>query len=250
MHSVWHIPEILVHILLNLNKDDLARCYHVSHHWRDTLKTNLLPQQLPLPDTTVPQTSGTTIRENSHRTPLPQSIRDLAVKINTEEALWLNFADWPVLGDEYHFWREGVLEDLLALLRPHLHPFLSKRSYRILTIPTSLSKASMGIRLETKCTIQEILNFLDNESSEWRALALPLPRAASRSVEMYCSGMKWDESSDSVQSRHGRSCIRVERQKGVRMGDVIDELRGVLIPSTDDTVLLEWSFDESSKSEE
>jgi hypothetical protein len=31
---------------------------------------------------------------------------------------------------------------------------------------------------------------------------------------------------------------------------VIDELRGVLIPSTDDTVLLEWSFDESSKSEE
>ena len=252
MHSTWHIPEILVHILLNLNEDDLARCYHVSHYWKDALKNNMLPRQLVLPDTIVPQTSVFTFRTDLHPIPLPKIIRDLAIKIKTEEALWLNFAKWPILGDEYHFWREGVLEDLLALLRPHLHPFLSKYTCGIPTIPTLLSGTSMAVQLQTKCAFREVLDLLDDEVSEERALKLPLPRVPSGSIEMYCLGMTWDESPESVQLRHGRPCISVERQKGVRMGDVVDELRGVLTAqqrsSTDDTVLLEWSFDERDKS--
>jgi hypothetical protein len=94
-----------------------------------------------------------------------------------------------------------------------------------------------------------------SELDAWFNMSLMQPPVTS--VEVSCMrGALWDPSSKSVLSREeqdrGLSCIRVERKMGVRLRDVLDELRGVLLPvpdaSVDGTLLLEWRFgDDASK---
>lgn len=83
-----------------------------------------------------------------------------------------------------------------------------------------------------------------------------LTKPLTKSVEIYCvSGRVWDQQYKNVQWRNGnrdwqQRCVRIERERGVSMCDVIDELRGVLKADglapkdTNAEVLLEWRMGE------
>lgn len=78
-----------------------------------------------------------------------------------------------------------------------------------------------------------------------------LTQPCTKSVEVRCvDGAVWDTEYGNVQRRGGdmewmQQCVRVERERGVRTCDVIDELRGVMtadkvMRERDGSVLLEW----------
>ena len=83
-----------------------------------------------------------------------------------------------------------------------------------------------------------------------------LTKPLTKSVEIYCvSGAVWDQGYKNVQWRSGsrdwqHCCVRIERERGVRMCDVLDELRGVLKADgfapegNDGEVVLEWRIGE------
>lgn len=110
----------------------------------------------------------------------------------------------------------------------------------------------MSICVHTRCTTKECIELCDAEhDQDWRNGFLTQPPTSG--VRLYCPmGAEWDLSNKSVVHRGGFTwrcaSIRVEREKGVRMGDVIDELRGVLVPDHEGgvtgMVLLEWRFRE------
>jgi hypothetical protein len=252
---MWHIPELLIHTLAHLDEASLSRCYQLSHYFRSTLKTNLPPQNRPLPDTITPpcttlkQSSLTPPKQQAVCTSLPKDIRHLASEIRTQDEQWIYLSNMMEVGDDYFYWREGAHDNILSLLSPHLHPFLSTTAWELVSGLESIVTGSLNIRLQTRCTPAALFHLLDDEKSEARGVGVTMPGC--KSVEVYCiRGAIWDLSYNSVittkdETWRGYS-VRMERKKGVRMGDVIDELRRVLIPGpdlmSDDRVVLEWRF--------
>jgi hypothetical protein len=282
MHSAWYLPELLVHIVLYLDIDDAARCYHVSRHWRATLKNNLCPYQRLLPDpnfNTKPSCKS-----------LPQHISALAASIQAGNCHWVSLP-LPELDDHYSFWRTTVFESLLNALKPQLHPFLAGSVCRLLDGVDVLVEGKTGVCLRTQCVMKDFLKLqdtFDNVSVQLSGLQTKskrqfddkhstetttrrgveaadpdsqlsyytafLTQPPIRNVELYCpQGALWDHPNNSVLYRQegagwSAHCIRVEREKGVRLCDVLDELRGVLVPSrgfpTESMLALEWQFDQ------
>jgi hypothetical protein len=88
-----------------------------------------------------------------------------------------------------------------------------------------------------------------------------LSKPVTRKVEVYCvEGAAWDQEYVNVLQRGARKewqqrCVKIERRNGIRLGDVVDELRGMLKPNEAVTefggdvqkeVLLEWRFDDAA----
>lgn len=232
MHSIWHIPELLIHIVLHLEEEDIANIYHVSHHWRQTLRNNLPPQLRPLPDATP----------NFERRPIPDTVRTLADEIELQQRQWTSLATLIELGDEYFFWRDGALEMVLQQIKPQLHPFLSTNAHALIGGLASVAGGKMGIWLQTQCSNTEFLKLCEDPKDEH------LTQPPTSSVELYCpKGGVWNATNKSVRRREGPTwrCnfVTIERKEGVRMSDVVDELRSVLVSDEGDgCILLDWQF--------
>lgn len=152
------------------------------------------------------------------------------------------------LGDEYLCWREGTHAQVLEKIRPHLHPFLAANATELMSGLDSVVRGYLETGLQTNCTRKEFAELFENNA--WLAESMTQPYV--KSVEVYARrGAEWDLSNKSAILRGretwARYMVRVERERGVRMGDVVDELRGVLVPETSDvdyqSILLEWRFD-------
>ncbi|KAL6161629.1 hypothetical protein ACJQWK_08299 [Exserohilum turcicum] len=151
---------------------------------------------------------------------------------------------------EYYAWHEGAYSTLLNALLPHLHPMLGRHVYDLLGGIEDIAKGNMGACVRTKMSVGEFEDMFGGEAEAERYLTRPL----TRSVEIYCvSGAVWDTGYKNVQSRAAYSewqqrCVRVEREKGVRMCDVVEELRGVLKPEDfaqqegNAEILLQWQM--------
>jgi hypothetical protein len=240
MHPIWQIPELFINIASHLDLADLAHCYHVSHHWQTTLRTNLPPRLRPLPDSPSPETSK--------QTPISDTIHALADSIESKNEHCTSLAEMMFLGDFYFHLRQGELAMMLERLKPQLHPFLAARASRLLSGLESIAQGEMEVSLYTQCSIAEFLS-LDNDASSWQEFPLTHPPVAC--VEVSClKGLKWDLTNASVLFREEGlrhvNFVRIERERGVRMCDVLDELQGVLFPvpvcADDGEVMLKWQL--------
>ncbi|KAH7394890.1 hypothetical protein DE146DRAFT_764505 [Phaeosphaeria sp. MPI-PUGE-AT-0046c] len=238
MHSVFQIPELLMHIVLCLDPKDICACSSVSPHWRATIKTHLPPSLQSLPDS----------QQKLSRAPLPTAIRDFATSIQIQDESCILSEQMLELGDEYLCWGEGKHAEVLEKIKPQLHPFLASTATVLISGLDSVAKGYLEICLQTKCTQAEFAELFQNE--EWHTESMTMPYV--RSVEIYVArGAKWDLGHNSVLLRGrlnwARHMVRVERKKGVRMGDVVDELRGSLVPEMSDyddqSIVLEWVFE-------
>jgi hypothetical protein len=233
MYPIWHIPELLIHIALYLDGDDLSSCYHVSHRLRQTLQRNLPPQLRSLPDATP---------MFEHK-PLPDTVRTLAADIELQHKQWTSSATLIELGDYYFYWRDGALDKMLQHIKPQLHPFLTSNVNALTSGFASIAEGKMGVWLQTPCSKTDYVQLLENPRNEY------LTHPPTESVEVYCpTGGIWDVTNQSVHRRKGPTwrCnfIRAERKNGVRISDVINELRGVLLPEEGrGTMLLDWQFE-------
>jgi hypothetical protein len=231
---MWCVPELLIHIVLQLEDDDLACCHHVSHHWRKTLQNNLPPHLLPLPDT----------RPISERRPCPDAVRTLAADVELQHEQWTTDPSLIELGDYFFYWREDTLAAMLQHIKPQLHPFLSAHANALTSGLASIAQGEMAVWVQTSCNKKDFVQLLENLGD--RYLTYP----PTDSVEIYCpTGGVWDLRNQSVRRRDGPTwrCnfVRIERIRGVHMRDVVDELRGVLVPEEGDgTMLLDWQFGE------
>jgi hypothetical protein len=121
----------------------------------------------------------------------------------------------------------------------------------------------MGICVRTKLSAGEFDEWFveEKEEKERRGMEAYVTKPVTRSVEIYCvEGAEWDQEYGNLLRRGARRewqqrCVKIERERGIRMGDVVDELRGML--KTSDVVaghgedarqgvLLEWRFEEAA----
>jgi hypothetical protein len=165
------------------------------------------------------------------------------------------------ISDDYYFWHDGAYSNLLHSLSPYLHPVLAHYATELMSGLKSLAEGEMGTVLRTKmgATVFYQLFCDDDEIAEggsWKQEYLTKP--SSKVVEIYCPlGATWDKGYANVLGRRGgrewqQRCVRVERERGVRMGDVVDEVRGVLKAEEDmeregSEVVLEWRFGASAE---
>jgi hypothetical protein len=240
MHLIWHIPEIFIHIASHLDLHDLAHCHHVSHHWQTTLKYNLPPRLQPLPDSPA----SYSLEQKS----ISDTIRTFAASIESKNEHCTSLAEMVCLGDFYFYWRQGELAMMLERLKPQLHPFLAARASKLVCGLEAVAKGEMEVSLYTQCSVANLLH-LDNDSGRWWKLPLTYPPV--ECVEVSClEGAKWDLTNKSVLFRAEGTrrvdFVRVERKEGVRMCEVLDELRGVLALRTecadDCELMLEWQL--------
>jgi hypothetical protein len=235
MHPVWHVPELLLHIVFYLDEDDLSRCYNVSHHFRKTLQNNLPPHLLPLPDSSP----------RFECKPLPDTVRTLAADIELQHKQWTSSPGLIDLGDYYFYWRDDALSTMLQHVKSQLHPFLRSNVIALTSGLASIAQGKMGVWVQTSCRKTDFVKLLENLEDTY------LTQPPTNSVEVYCpTGGVWDVSNRSVRRREGPTwrCnfARIERKNGVLMSDVIDELRGVLVPGEGvDTMLLDWQFSQN-----
>lgn len=201
---------------------------------------NLPPHQRPIPDVSAQKADWTL---------LPQPIRSLASQIKALD-------DEPMLacgrGDDYYFRWDGAYRELLQILRRHLHPFLAKHGRGFGVRFEAAVRGHVRIRFHTKCSTKEYIALSDdNLPNDDRDIYLTQPPPTDISI-FGLKGVEWDLLYADVQSRDnggGQDLgVRIQRERGVRMGDVLDELRGVLIPdmgpNADGDILIEWHFDE------
>jgi hypothetical protein len=254
MHRLLLLPELLVEIITYLPYNDLTHCHLISSFFHKTLKNNLQPFKHPLPDPSI---------YPSEKTLLPQPIRTLARDIEKHSAHWMTPGILLDISDDYYFWHDGAYSNLLHALSPFLHPLLASCAVEVVSGLESLVVGEMGIVLRTKMGTAAFWELFGEEEEEgkeregWRVGYLTKPSC--KVVEVYCPmGALWDEGYGNVLRRQrGREwqqrCVRVERERGVRMGDVVDELRGVLKVEMDmeaegQEVVLEWRFGASADS--
>jgi hypothetical protein len=172
------------------------------------------------------------------------------------------------VGDDYYSWREGTYRDMAQRLKPWLHPVLGKWAWELVEGLDELVNGNMKIGIRTKCSTEQFEELFSSSSSSSPGKGYAdggeegfLTRPLTKVVEIYCpAGAVWDEGYANVLHRDGwkswqQRCVRVERERGVRMGDVLDGLRGVLkignsrerLVSREEEgeegeVLLEWRF--------
>jgi hypothetical protein len=256
MHRLFLLPELLVEIISYLPCEDLACCHLISTFFHKSLKNNLPPCKHPLPDpSTYP----------SDKTLLAQPIRTLARDIKTHSSHWMTSGMLLDICDDYYFWHDGAYSNLLHTLSPFLHPLLATCAVELMSGLESLVQGEMGIVVRTKMGTVGFWELFGDEEEEdysygkerdgWRDAYLTKPSC--KVVEVYCPmGAVWDEGYGNVLRRQGgrewqQRCVRVERERGVRMGDIVDELKGVLkveesMEAEGAEILLEWRFGRSA----
>jgi len=263
MHRIFLLPELLIQIVTLLPPSKLPIYASVSKHWRETLRLNLPPRLLSLRDASSAIPSTATKPETLDR--LPQPLSSLAQDILARTTQWMNPGLPLDISDDYYFWHEGAYGNLLSALVPFLHPWLGKHVCELIGGLDEMARGEMGICFRTKMSVGEFDEWFagcENETEEGRiSMSAYLTTPVTRSIEIYCvEGAEWDREYRNVLHRHGRRdwqqrCVRVEREKGVRMGDVVEELRTVLKTSRvgADTgeaiqgdVMLEWRFEETA----
>lgn len=245
MHSIWHIPELVLRITTFLDERDLARCYRISQQWRNILKANIPPHRLPLPD--VPNSNNVVERRSTPILVLPQDIRDYAIKIKEHN----NEQKSVQLGSTSFAWRDSTHWNLLEMVRPYLHPWIGKHATLLCDNGLGfrwLVEGRLDIRVQTSCTFKEFEALVDGET-ESQGSSLTQMRPSS--VDIFCvEGAEWDTTYDLGQHWDRRYKIRVERRLEVRMIHVIDEMRERLLVEPDkyenERVLLQWRFNEPS----
>jgi hypothetical protein len=151
-------------------------------------------------------------------------------------------------------WRETAYKNLQAALLPHLHPRLAAHVYDFIGGIDDVARGQMGICIRTKMSIKEwegMLGVLDDEEEEKGERAGYVTQPVTKSVEVRCfRGAVWDTEYMNVHLQTGNegwqaTFVRIEREKGVRMCDIVDELRGVIEADWEvrrgrDDVLLDW----------
>jgi hypothetical protein len=242
MHPTWQIPELLVQIVSLLSADDISRCFLISYHFRAILKANLPPELRPLPDSLSPR------RLYGSQT-FPQGVQDTAKAYLAQEDAkpkQLKFED------NYYFWHEGARREVLNTLSPHLHPVLAKHATHLIDGYDALAAGNMGICLQTEIPYHDLYDLVNGkERQDSQDLLAVVPP---KSVIVFClGGVSWDLLYTNVRYRlYGdleRFSVRVERESGVRMVDVLDELRGTLVVNgmsggLGQHVFLTWVFDD------
>lgn len=237
MHRLWQIPELLVHIVSFLSAEDIDRTFHISRHFRALLKANLPPQLRPLPELRTPTSDQT----------LPQDVRDKAAAYIKHEAATPKHLK---MEDTYHYSREDARCQVLHALSPSLHHVLDKYSTRLLDGYEPLAAGNINIVLQTDIPYHTLYSLVHGkvtpDDAEFLAVVPP------KSVTVFCtSGVQWDLLYSSVRYRDvggvKRFSVKVEREGGVRMQDVVEELSGTLVKDGmaggfgQDVVLL-WVF--------
>jgi hypothetical protein len=137
---------------------------------------------------------------------------------------------------------------MLERLKPQLHTFLAARATKLVCRLESVAKGEMEVSLYTQCSVAHLLH-LDNDSGRWWEMPQTYPPV--EGVEVSClGGAKCNLTNMSIRFRaEGTRRVnfgRVERKEGVRMCEVLDELRGVLALRTecadDCELMLEWQL--------
>ncbi|KAJ8109914.1 hypothetical protein OPT61_g7102 [Boeremia exigua] len=156
--------------------------------------------------------------------------------------------------DTYYYWREDARCQVLNTLRPCLHPILGKYATHLIDGYEALAEGKLSFCLQTYIPSHELYNLVHGKDrgSYSDFLATDPPTA----VTVACSGgANWDLLYANVKYRDYGSTkkfsIRVERETGVRLNDVLDELSGTLIINGTSEVLgqdvvLVWVFDDSN----
>ncbi|KAF9694371.1 hypothetical protein EKO04_007530 [Ascochyta lentis] len=239
MHSVWQIPELLVRIVSFLSADDIQRAFRISRHFRALLKTNLPPQLRPLPDRRH--------RRGTANQTVPQSVRNKARAYMSQDAATPKQLK---VEDTYYYWREGARNQVLDTLSPFLHLTLSKYTTRLIDGYKGLAEGEMDICLQTDIPYHSLYELVHGRYCQDRdgLLAVVPPK----SVTVFClGGASWDLLYGNVRYRSyggvSRFSVKLEREDGVRLCDVLDELRGTLIVDgmsggLGQDVLLAWVF--------
>jgi hypothetical protein len=221
MHPVWQIPELLVHIISFLPASDIDRTFDISHHFRTTLKANLPPQLRSLPEPSPKKT-------NQART-LPQNVRDKAASFGTHDAA---LPTQLKMEDTYYYWREEARGEVLNALLPHLHPELSKPVTCLLDGFDALAAGKTSFTLHVDVPYHQLYELVQGKPEE--DLSCLLAAKPPTAVTVFClGGVQWDLLYANVRYKDyegvKRFSVRVEREKGVRMSDVVNEMRGTLV---------------------
>lgn len=224
MHPIWQIPELLCQITSFLAADDISCSFHISHHFSTVLKANLAPRLRPLPDSSHPNTLLSGGR-------LPQDVRDKAKAYIDRE---LATPKQLKMEDAYYYWREYARCQVLHVLTPHLHPVLSEHATGLVDGYDSLMEGGMNLCLQINIRYHDLYSLVQGETCEICKMDDFLAVVPPKSVTVFClGGASWDLSYANLKYRdYGgvkRVSVKVERQRGVRLSNVLDELKGTLM---------------------
>ncbi|KAJ4410826.1 hypothetical protein N0V91_001754 [Didymella pomorum] len=244
MHRIWQIPELLVNVVSFLPAPDIDRVFHISHHFRTLLQANLPPQLRPLPDAPRSKRSPSNSR-------LPEDVTALASAYLAQE-----FATPKQLKceDSYYFWREAARSQILDTLLPSLHPLFAKYETRLMNGYEALAHSKMDICLQNDVPYHDLYKLVhDQTGDDWgEALGVGV-----KAVTVFClGGSQWDLLYSGVRYREHRGAkrfsVRLEREEGVRLKDVMEELAGTLVVhgmsgGLGQDVTLVWVFGDMSE---
>lgn len=250
MHRTWQIPELLVHIISFLPAPDINRAFDVSRHFRTLLKENLPPQLRPLPDT-----SRSMRTSNNPRLP-----EDVIAQTSAYLAQELAIPKQLKCEDSYYFWREAAQSHILNTLLPALHPLFAKYETRLMNGYEALAEWKMDICLQTEMPYHDLYKLVHGIAKEGWGETLGV---GVKAVTVFClSGAQWDLLYSGVRYQEHRGAkrfsVRLEREEGVMLKDVLEELAGTLVVhemsgGLGQDVTLVWkfknTFDEHQKSE-
>ncbi len=241
MHHTWHVPELLTGIISSLPASDISQAFQISHHFRNILRSNLSPCLRPLPENTC--------NKQSRSTTLPQDVRDEAKAFGTQE---IALPEQLKMTDIYYYWLEDAQSQVLDKLKTCLHPFLSRHAVQLINGYEALAEGKLSFCLQTVIPFQHLYDFIYGKDRKTRSgfLASKPPTA----VTVFCfGGVAWDLSYANVQCREYESgkkpSVRVEKEGGVMMEDIVNELRGTLVVDgmsggLGQDVVLIWKFDD------
>ena len=243
MHPIWQIPELLCQIISFLPDDDIARSFNISHYFRATLKANLAPQLCVLPDFSHTKTTRN-IQPVLHGV-LNEARSCIAHEVTSPKQMRHEHA--------YYDWREHACCQVPCALPTRLHPALAKHKTSLVNEYDSLTKGDMNVSLQIGIRHHDLHSLLHGEGTPGRDD--PLAVVPPKSVTVFClKGANWDLLYANVKYRmYGgvkRFSVRVEREGGVRLSDVLDELKGTLIVNRgsgalEQGVVLLWVFNGS-----
>jgi ribosomal protein L27 len=221
MHRIWQIPELLIHIISFLPASDINRSFQISSHFRTLLKATLPPQLRPLPDRPPS-------KHSSRTRALPQEVRDQAATYLAHE---LATPKQLKTEDVYYYWREGAQSQIFDTLSPCLHPIFAKFETKLVNGYEALAKGKMDACLQTDVPYHELYELVHGEKRDDWSEHLAVKANA---VTVFClGGTQWDLLYGDVRYRDlggvQRFSVRVEREDGVMLGDVMEELRGTLV---------------------
>jgi hypothetical protein len=199
-HIIFHIPELLIRVLIELPDKELQRTYAVSSFWSKVLKAHLPPEKLPLPDGAP----------SPAYKKLPWAEMTDLLQLNP--ALGLpggDDSDTPHLVFSYMYSAKTMTRipwhDWEALL------YSDDPELRNMYIVTPVLPTTVEVRIEDGADFRTTWEYEDGYNDILGS-------------ELYCVP--------------NPGCVRMERERGVRLGDMLDALRG-LVAGND----CSWWFD-------